>query len=853
MAISLEHKSITIDVNNRNAPNVVAIANVNDKAVRYLDVTLTASGNKLTFTDCTATATFATDGYLISDSVACTINSAADVITVPLENFKSMSGFLAIEIKIANGETQVLNTPLALKVKVTPSLLDKSMINKDSVGTTAEICREVATARGKYDSLNARLNGIDSAVTNKAEKSTVSQLSARMQSAETSLTGKANATDVANALKAKEDNSNKVSSKTDITDSRVNYPSIEYLDAYYHKANELYSSEETDELLGNKANVNSVYSKTETDNLLGGKADKADVDDVKAYIGYTDDDIVGLCVDYENKTFKRLAGAVNLSQGADFNKFEMYGGRRRCNVLDDGTITAYYGDENYAEDGSNGQVMVYQPAFYYKVVPLKLEKNSDSGIGYHLRKANYYVSAKPKTGFKLHPAFYDENGNAIDYILFSADEGSMYDVSAKHYVNDNVDEFITYEDGDLLCSVAGKKPISGLRKGIGTKTNLELMAQNRGEGWHLETIKATSANQLLMMVELGIMSTQEGIGQGVVSISDSSSYNCASLTGSTADLGNGTGQAKETINEIGGTQTAYTESGKVSITYRGVENPWGNICKHIQGVNIWGDGSMCGGQPYIADDFNFSESKNTDNYKPVGFTLPNANGYIKAMGYGSEKYDWLFMPSEIGGTSALPVGDYIYVASNLNGYRIAQQGGGCRSNDYAGAFYQIANGTVGDRSRGAGGRLMYVPTAKSGDKPTKSYSTSEVDALLANKYDSSNIESGTSTLTPHSTVTDKIKNASCVYKKIGDTVIVNATLIMNPVTLGGNSIWSLIDLPFIHNSDTPLYFTGMSNKGNMFKGAIFKKSSWLSFQTLNKTQCVFTDSEQINFSLIYRI
>lgn len=281
MAISLAHKSITIDINNRNAPNVVAIANVNDKAVRYLDVTLTASGEKLTFADCTATATFATDGYLISDSVACTINSAADVITVPLENFKSMSGFLAIEIKIANGETQVLNTPLALKVKVTPSLLDKSMINKDSVGTTAEICREVATARGEYDSLNARLNGIDSAVTNKAEKSTVSQLSARMQTAETSLAGKANATDVANALKAKEDNSNKVSSKTDITDSNTNYPSIKYLNDFYYDANELYSSEETDELLGNKADSNSVYSKVEADNLLGGKADKVDVSKLK--------------------------------------------------------------------------------------------------------------------------------------------------------------------------------------------------------------------------------------------------------------------------------------------------------------------------------------------------------------------------------------------------------------------------------------------------------------------------------------------------------------------------------------------------------------------------------------------
>jgi hypothetical protein len=43
----------------------------------------------------------------------------------------------------------------------------------------------------------------------------------------------------------------------------------------------------------------------------------------------------------------------------------MYGGRMRCNVTDDGTITAFYGDSNYADDGSNGQVMVYQPKFYY--------------------------------------------------------------------------------------------------------------------------------------------------------------------------------------------------------------------------------------------------------------------------------------------------------------------------------------------------------------------------------------------------------------------------------------------------------------------------------------------------------
>ena len=200
MAISLKHKSVTIDVNNRNAPNVVGIVNVNDKATRYLDVTLTASGEKLTFADCTVTATFATDGYLISDSVACTLNSTADLITVPLENFNSTSGFLSIEIKIANGETQVLNTPLTLKVMVTPSLAENSKISSESVGSFVEISQEIATARGGQNSLGARLDTADANLAKKANKSDIDSINSRLQSTETTLKNKANTTDVSNGL-----------------------------------------------------------------------------------------------------------------------------------------------------------------------------------------------------------------------------------------------------------------------------------------------------------------------------------------------------------------------------------------------------------------------------------------------------------------------------------------------------------------------------------------------------------------------------------------------------------------------------------------------------------------------------
>ena len=433
--------------------------------------------------------------------------------------------------------------------------------------------------------------------------------------------------------------------------------------------------------------------------------------DIKEYLGYTPDDVVGIQVDFANKTFKRLGGAEGKTKGTDFDVFPMFGGRKRCCVSNDGTILAYYGDDGYSEDGSNGQVMVYQPKFYYRVVPLKLEKNSVSGLGYHIRKANYYVTDKPQTGFKIHPVFIDGNGNEVDYVLLSAFEGSMYDVSTSTYVNDGTNTDTTIGEGDLLCSVSGVKPISGLKKAL-TKTNAETMAVNRGSGWHLETIKATMANTLLMMIEFGTPNSQTALGNGVTSITDNTSFNCSSLTGSTAALGNASGVASETVNEIGGTETTYNINGKVSVSYRGVENPWGNIWKHIQGINIWGNGTMAGGQPYIADGLSdFGESKHTGNYKAVGFTLPNASGYINAFGYGKTEYDWLLMPSEIGGTSALPVGDYTYITPNLNGYRIARLGGSWNGGGNAGASYWDCSDGVGGRYRSFGGRLLYVPTA----------------------------------------------------------------------------------------------------------------------------------------------
>lgn len=124
---------------------------------------------------------------------------------------------------------------------------------------------------------------------------------------------------------------------------------------------------------------------------------------------------------------------------------------------------------------------------------------------------------------------------------------------------------------------------------------------------------------------------------------------------------------------------------------------------------------------------------------------------------------------------------------------------------------------------------------------------------LATKYDSSNIESGTSKLTPYSTITDKIKSASCTYKTIGDIVIVSATVKMNAVTIGANSSYPLIDLPYKCITVDDVFCVGISKLGKLFKFAILKNNTWLQFSTQDKTAYTFADGEQINVICLYKI
>ena len=438
---------------------------------------------------------------------------------------------------------------------------------------------------------------------------------------------------------------------------------------------------------------------------------EAEIADLKAFVGYTDGDIYGVEVDFKNKKFTRLAGAVNRTPGEGFDNILCFGGRKRCNLTNDGRVAAYYGEAGFSTTGkltqavdrnpagtenpdaslqfASGtivQVMVEQPKFYYKVVPLEIEKKKKGGI---TRKVRYYVSDTPKAGFKLHPAFI-ENGNENEKIYLAAFEGSLYDSSASAYILD--DSQVADFAADLLCSIANAKPLSGLTQNA-TRANVRKLAEKRGSGWEQAYIATASASQMLMLIEYASFNMQSAIGQGAVNKTDDGSSNMAEATGVTINLGNASG-------------TASNANGVQFVSYRGEENFWGNIWGWIDGINEYMDATTHEGTIYIADH-SFADDTGTGAYEDAGIIAVYGNGYVSAFCY-SEKCDWLFIPGELLGNTALPVGDYCW--NGNTGWRVARLGARWNDGLNAGAFYWYLADASSGRTRNVGGRLVYVPS-----------------------------------------------------------------------------------------------------------------------------------------------
>jgi len=363
--------------------------------------------------------------------------------------------------------------------------------------------------------------------------------------------------------------------------------------------------------------------------------------------------IVSRTVDFQNFTSYTTL---------DVSGSSVYTNMKRCNVADNGTINAFDGDTGYTENGTNGQVMVYVPKFWYKLDV----SESGSLSGSNIRKGTWSIADGPSDGYKLHPAFINASGNEVDYFLYGAFDAVGQDSNGTYSTSYNTTSY-------KLGSVGGNsyKPSVSL-----TRATARTMATNRGTGWYSAGVKQTMAIQMLFAVEYGFNS-QTTLGNGIVSASAAS--NTGTTTGSTSS------------GDLSGKTTA--------VNYRGIENFWGNVWNLIDGINF------SDRTPYICNSYSFVDDTSS-GYTSISFNLPSSN-YITALGYDSTN-DWILLPSESSSTSAVsgPIGDYVYSNSS---WRVALLGGVWVSDSYAGAF--CWNGSY-DSSRSysiIGARVMFIP------------------------------------------------------------------------------------------------------------------------------------------------
>lgn len=355
---------------------------------------------------------------------------------------------------------------------------------------------------------------------------------------------------------------------------------------------------------------------------------------------------------------------------------------KRCILQDNGTVNYYLcstdstlkADCSTASDltGTDGQVMTEVPEFW--------SKYSYSGTEH-----TWMISKEQFNGASRSDAFY-KNSAWVKNRYMSAYEGSMWDATDSQMVSDA--EAITnmYAAGDKLCSITGQCP-----KVNETRAEFRVMADNRnpGAGWRQMDYDLTSAIQLLYLVEYADFNSQSTIGMGRTELIGGTwtadSY--IGRTGKSNSDGNGT-------NSVGGnTNDAY-------ITYRGIENFFGNIWKWMDGINIGGPEAgddhkiyVCNNDTHFADD-TWSE------YTYIVTVVGGTNDYQKTLSQISRG----FIPATVGGTSSTYICDYYY---QDNGWRVALLGGAADGGARAGVFCLHVAGASSYASVGIGGRLCF--------------------------------------------------------------------------------------------------------------------------------------------------
>lgn len=392
----------------------------------------------------------------------------------------------------------------------------------------------------------------------------------------------------------------------------------------------------------------------------------------------------------------------------DFDKIFPWSHIRNCIITASGRII-YQGEAGYSE--AIGDWMVEIPEFYWK--------RTNDGI--HLEE---WVSPYPVGGYTKSEKFY-------------------------------IARFKTSEQDDAHVSKPNSFPkVTLSRAGFRTK------AMEKGAGWQLEDLLGNYILNLLYRVEFAHLNSQLILGSGVTSVryaeddlaqiaedntnrvvlftANASNYNVGeAISIGTArgnmeggqyrtilainDLGNGTkelvfdgtpinvlstykvymaGQVSgKTLGLLSSSGTAIGIDNRSSITYRGIEDIFGNVWEWVDGVLINDHrGYVC------VDPGKYTDTVTAD-YKALSYENAKSNNYAGELGFDSN-YPFAEFAVDVTGGSTTKYCDYYYQNTGL---RAPCVGGYFACSVIAGLRYWTLGTSPGSATFGVGARLLKTP------------------------------------------------------------------------------------------------------------------------------------------------
>lgn len=406
---------------------------------------------------------------------------------------------------------------------------------------------------------------------------------------------------------------------------------------------------------------------------------------------------------------------VTRIQGANATGFHatlpVHAKLKACLLLDNGTVNYYLDPTNWSKqvggaasklDGTDGQVMIEWPDFWYKV-----EQNYPSA-GKHQIK----ICKGETTGFTKVPRHYVSAYEA-NITRSTSKFGSFKNTGTDYRGGNNTSAW------DAAANTLLGMPVTNINR-----TNGRTYARNRGSGWNQYGYNDHKWLFWFFAIEFATLNSQKavnatltaegykqgGLGAGVstnvpTTWDTFNSYNPFIACGVSDALASGSGEVTYTKVDFGG--SGVNVDFKVN-RYRGHEMPFGHIWKICDGINIEvktvGDGDTS--KLFSADDPSIWTDANYVGYTDRG-NIARQSYYLNKVLMGSAA-EILPKTDGVAATgSTIYYCDYFYTSITSSSMRMLLVGGAAADGTAGGLAYSNTDSAPVSAIKYFGFRLRY--------------------------------------------------------------------------------------------------------------------------------------------------